>query len=65
VSFPLRIVIEVVPASESGAAARARSSRCHWLQERGYRVLQVTAPSVEADVKQVLDQLAQEIAEVP
>jgi tRNA/rRNA methyltransferase len=65
VSFPLRIVIEVVPASESGAAARARSSRCHWLQERGYRVLQVTAPSVEADVKQVLDQLAQEIAEMP
>jgi len=61
VSFPLRTVIDVVPASESSAAASARSWRGCWLRERGYRVLEAPAPSIEADVTQVLDRLAQEI----
>jgi tRNA/rRNA methyltransferase len=61
VSFPERIVIDVVPANESSAAASARSSRCQWLRERGYRVLEVAVKSVEADLTGVLDRLAQEM----
>ena len=62
VSFPLRIVIDLVPAGESSAAAIARSSRGQWLRERGYRVVEVAAPSVESDLTEVLDRLAQELA---
>ena len=61
VSFPLRIVIDLVPAGESSAAAIARSSRGQWLRERGYRILEVAASGVEADLTEVLDRLAQEI----
>jgi len=62
VSFPLRIVIDLVPAGESSAAAIARSSRGQWLRERGYRVVEVAAPSVETDLTEVLERLAQELA---
>jgi tRNA/rRNA methyltransferase len=62
VSFPLRVVIELVPAREGGKAAQARSARHRWLQERGYRVLDVSADEVVADVSQVLDRLAERIA---
>ena len=62
VSFPLRIVIDLVPAGESSAAAIARSSRGQWLRERGYRIVEVAAPSAEADLMEVLDRLAQELA---
>jgi tRNA/rRNA methyltransferase len=58
VSFPLRLVIEIVPANESDPAIKARSDRRAWLIERGYRVLDVAASGVEADLPGVLDQLA-------
>src|SRR5499427_1411868 len=61
VSFPLRVVIEVVPAIESELAATKRNARQRWLSERGYRVIEVAAQSVEADLPRVLDQLAQAI----
>jgi tRNA/rRNA methyltransferase len=59
VSFALRVVIDLVPASESEIAARARSDKRAWLIERGYRVLEVHAGAVETDVAAVLDQLAE------
>jgi tRNA/rRNA methyltransferase len=59
VSFPLRLVIDLVPAQENEAAATARRDRRAWLIERGYRVLEVDASSVESDLPQVLDRLAQ------
>jgi tRNA/rRNA methyltransferase len=62
VSFALRVVIDLVPARESEAAARVRSQRRRWLQERGYRVLEVSASGVEADLAQVLERLACAIA---
>jgi tRNA/rRNA methyltransferase len=65
VSFPLRAVIEIVPAGEGAAAAKARTGRRAWLAERGYRVLGVTTDAVEADVRGVLDGLVQEIAGKP
>jgi len=62
VSFPLRLVIDVVPAHESPAAAKARAERRAWLCERGYRVLDVDASAIEVDLPQVLDRLARAIA---
>src|SRR6516162_912035 len=59
VSFPLRLVIELVPAQENAAVAKARTERRAWLIERGYRVLDVDASEVEADLPRVLDRLAQ------
>jgi tRNA/rRNA methyltransferase len=63
VSFPLRVVIDLVPMRESEAAAKARCERRRWLQERGYRVLEVGTSGVETDLAQVLDRLAQHIAD--
>ncbi len=62
VSFPLRAVIDLVPARESEAAARTRDQRRRWLRQRGYRVLEIDASSVESDPARVLDCLAQHIA---
>ncbi len=61
VSFALRVVIDVVPADEGEPAARARSERRKWLQERGYRVLEVAASEVEADPVHALDRLARHV----
>jgi tRNA/rRNA methyltransferase len=63
VAFPLRLVIDLVPDDESAAAARARADKRTWLVERGYRVIEVNASEVEADVNAVLDRLASEIAQ--
>jgi tRNA/rRNA methyltransferase len=57
VSFPLRMVIDIVPGEESAQAASARADKLAWLVERGYRVIEVRANEVEADVKQVLDHI--------
>jgi tRNA/rRNA methyltransferase len=58
VSFPLRTVIDIVPAEEGEAGAQARAAKYAWLVERGYRVLPVRIPEIEADVGKVLDDLA-------
>jgi len=62
VSFPLRVVIDLVPPDESEAAARTRAERRAWLAERGYRVMEVRGDEVDADVGTVLDSLDQRIA---
>src|SRR6516225_8804512 len=59
VSFPLRLVIELVPAQENATVAKARAERRAWLIERGYRVLDVDASAVEADLSRMLDRLAE------
>jgi tRNA/rRNA methyltransferase len=61
VSFPLRTVIDIVPAGESGEAVRTRASKRAWLKERDYRICEVTAGDVETDVAAVLDGLAREL----
>ena len=58
VSFPLRMVIEIVPAGESVEAAQARRA---WLAERGYRVMQVSAADIGADVARVIARIADQI----
>src|SRR5947207_745391 len=61
VSFPLRLVIDLLPGQENESARRARAERRAWLIARGYRVLEVEAGAVAADLAQVLDRLAQQI----
>jgi tRNA/rRNA methyltransferase len=58
VSFPMHIVIDLVPADESADATAARKTRNAWLTERDYRVIDVQAADVERDVKAVLDRIA-------
>jgi tRNA/rRNA methyltransferase len=61
VSFPLRTVVDLVPADESASAAGVRAEKSAWLAERGYRVLPVAVGQIEADVGKVLDELAASI----
>jgi tRNA/rRNA methyltransferase len=50
VSFPLKAVIELVPADENEIGLKARAERRAWLVERGYQVVVVSMANVEADV---------------
>ena len=65
VSFPLRVVIELVPADEVAAAVAMRAERRAWLTGRGYRVFDVAMTDVEADIGKVLDGLAAACAVSP
>jgi len=58
VSFPLRTVIDLVPADEPAEAAARRAERGGWLAAHDYRVITIAAAQVEKDVKAVLDGLA-------
>ena len=64
VSFPLRIVVEIVPSSETDEAAAARATRRDWLADRGYRVIEVAAADIEADVAGIIAKLAAESTDV-
>jgi len=64
VSFPLRTVIELIPADESEAVIKARADRAAWLRERGYRIIELSASDIAADLPAALDQIAGAIAEV-
>jgi tRNA/rRNA methyltransferase len=65
VSFPLRIVVDVVPADENGAAAEKRAARGAWLAERNYRVVTIAASDVSADIGEVLNHIAAAMAVEP
>jgi tRNA/rRNA methyltransferase len=58
VSFPLRCVIELVPAQESAEAVKTRAQRRAYLGERDYRVCEVGADEVERDITKVLNGLS-------
>ena len=62
VSFPLRLIIELVPADENEAAHTGRAERRAWMEERDYRVLDIPVADIEADLAAVLDRLAADIA---
>ncbi len=54
VSFPLRLVIDLVPADESAAAAKARSDKRDWLEAHKYTVVGISAVDIESDIAAVL-----------
>jgi tRNA/rRNA methyltransferase len=60
VSFPLRAVIDLVPAAESPEAAEARARKRAWLKARDYRVCELKASEVEADVVAALQRIARQ-----
>jgi tRNA/rRNA methyltransferase len=65
VSFPLRVVIELVPPGENEAVGRTRGERRAYLVERNYRVVDLAMADVEADVGKVLDTLSAVITGPP
>jgi len=58
VSFPLRIVIDLVPPDESAAAAKTRAEKNAWLNDHNYTVLGIFAADVESDMANALDRIA-------
>jgi tRNA/rRNA methyltransferase len=50
VSFVHRIAIELVNANESEAIVADRAARRAWLEQRDYRVIEMTVGDVEADL---------------
>jgi tRNA/rRNA methyltransferase len=58
VSFPLRIVIDLVPPDESAAAAKTRAEKNAWLNDHYYTVLGIFAGDVESDMATALDRIA-------
>jgi tRNA/rRNA methyltransferase len=62
VSFPLKCVIDLVPAAETDAGAQARADKRAWLTGRGYKVVKVMAADVERDVAGVLNMLTGEVS---
>jgi tRNA/rRNA methyltransferase len=57
VSFPLRLVIEIVPPDESAAAAKARADKYAWLTERDYKILELPARTIETDMAGTLERI--------
>jgi tRNA/rRNA methyltransferase len=57
VSFPLRLVVEVVPPHESEAAAKARADKYAWLTERDYKILELPARAIETDMAGTLERI--------
>jgi tRNA/rRNA methyltransferase len=58
VSFPLRLVIDLIPEEESAAAAKSRHQKRAWLDAHGYRSIEVKAADVERNVADITDRLA-------
>jgi tRNA/rRNA methyltransferase len=61
VSFPLRLVIDLVPADETEAAAKARAEKKAWLKAHDYTVLGIFAGDVESDMAAVLETIGKTI----
>ena len=58
VSFPLKCVIDLVPAEETDEATQGRAEKRAYLTERGYRVVDVQAADVEGDLAGALERFA-------
>jgi tRNA/rRNA methyltransferase len=63
VSFVHRIAIELVNSGESDTIAKDRAARKAWLQERGYRVLEMTVAAVEHDLAAELERLQSNLSQ--
>ncbi len=57
VSFPLRLVVELLPADESATAAAARAQKNGWLEAHHYTVVPLFAGDVEFDMATALNRI--------
>jgi tRNA/rRNA methyltransferase len=57
VSFPLRLVIDLVPADESPAAAKTRADKLAWLKAHNYTILGIFGAELESGMPAVLDRI--------
>ena len=57
VSFPLRCVLDLVPAKESADAAKTRAERRAYLTKRNYLVVAIGMADVDSDIAAVLERL--------
>ena len=57
VSFPLKCVVDILPAEEAAEATQARAIKRSWLAERGYRMFEFQASDIEREVAAVLETL--------
>jgi tRNA/rRNA methyltransferase len=57
VSFPLRLVIDLTPAEEGAVATKTRADKYAWLADRGYKIVSMPEPLVEADLAAALNQI--------
>jgi very-short-patch-repair endonuclease len=58
VSFALKCVVELAPASESGEAAASRAEKRAYLTERGYSIVTIAAEAAATQTAQALDDIA-------
>ena len=58
VSFPLKVVLDLVSNDDSAAAAKARAAKREWLEARGYTVIALRADQVESDIEGSLQRIA-------
>jgi tRNA/rRNA methyltransferase len=57
VSFPLRRVLDLVPESETSAAAKTRAEKREWLIARDYRVIEVLVTDIDSDIAATLERI--------
>jgi tRNA/rRNA methyltransferase len=57
VSFPLRLVIDLVPADETAVAAATRAQKRAWLEDHNYTVVGIFAGDVESDMEAALERI--------
>ena len=62
VSFVHRLAVELVNPDESEAIIADRGARQVWLEQRGYRVVQIKVADVEHDLGKELDRLEASLA---
>src|SRR5580704_8261522 len=63
VSFPLRLVIDLVPADETAAAAKSRVKKRDWLKAHDYTVLGIFDRDVESDMAAALARIEDAIGQ--
>jgi tRNA/rRNA methyltransferase len=61
VSFSLRLVVDLVPADESAAAAKTRAEKRAWLEQHNYTVIGIFVGDVDSDIGAALDRIDQRI----
>jgi len=57
VSFPLRLVVDVVPDSEDAPGAEARRLKREWMVARDYRIVELRAADIMRDIENVLSRI--------